>query len=135
VADENKSEDITEARGKSNEEETSKRELNYSTSEEKMEPIKINVNKQNDGYTFVLLPSIRKRIKMLLPRAHPANMIHISYDTKRRFTISAGKLEKQIFPALLGINDPKDLMKLSEILFVDIQTGSVLYRVAPPSVN
>lgn len=40
-----------------------------------MNEIKINVNKQMDGYTFSITPSIRQHIKRLFPNAHPANNI------------------------------------------------------------
>lgn len=37
-----------------------------------MKAIKINVNKQMDGYTFSILPSVRDLIKKSLPGAMPA---------------------------------------------------------------
>lgn len=131
MAGENKSEDITEASGRCNEGETSKRELNYSTSEEEMEPIKINVNKQMDGYVFSLSVSNRKLIRSLLPQARPANLIFVGYDIQSDFARHATRLEKQIFPALLGVRNEKDLKKLREILFVNPLTGTVLHRLNP----
>jgi hypothetical protein len=47
-----------------------------------MTSIKINVNKQLDGYSFSISPTIRNLIKTLFPNAHPANNILVAYDTK-----------------------------------------------------
>ena len=52
-----------------------------------MNAIKINVNKQLDGYSFSIAPSIRDFIKNLFPNAHPANNIFVGYDTKSDFEI------------------------------------------------
>ena len=70
-----------------------------------MEAIKINVNKQMDGYTFSIAPSIREMIKTWFPNAHPANNIFVSYDAKSDFEVYYGKLESYIYPALLGVDN------------------------------
>jgi hypothetical protein len=93
-----------------------------------MEAIKISVNKQMDGYTFSIAPSIRELIKGWFPNAHPANNIFVSYDTKSDFEVYYNKLETSIYPALLGVDNQTDLnKKINEILFVDTQTGNVLH--------
>lgn len=93
-----------------------------------MEAIKINVNKQMDGYTFSIAPSIREMIKTWFPNAHPANNIFVSYDAKSDFEVYYGKLESYIYPALLGVDNQSDFnKKVNEILFVDTQTGNVLH--------
>lgn len=94
-----------------------------------MNAIKINVNKQMDGYTFSITPSIRQHIKQLFPNAHPANNIFIAYDTKSNFELYIGNLEAYIFPVLLGI-DNTDLKKIKQIEFVDTQTGHT-HKVSP----
>ena len=92
-----------------------------------MEGIKINVNKQMDGYTFSITPSIRQLIKTLFPSAHPANNIFVGYDIKSNFEVYRGKLENFIYPALLGVDNQDELYKkIDEISFVDSQTGEVL---------
>jgi hypothetical protein len=96
-----------------------------------MNAIRINVNKQMDGYSFSISPSIREFIKKILPNAHPANNIFVAYDTKSNFELYSGKVGNYIFPALLGVDDENDLRKLDEIQFVDTQTGSVLHKVNP----
>jgi hypothetical protein len=96
-----------------------------------MNAIKINVNKQMDGYTFSILPSVRDFIKKLFPNAHPANSISVGYDIKSDFAIYLGKLENHIFPVLLGVDDKDDLKKIDEIQFVDTQNGNVLHKVIP----
>jgi hypothetical protein len=93
-----------------------------------MEAIKISVNKQMDGYTFSIAPSIRQLIKSWFPNAHPANNIFVAYDTKSNFELYYGKLERFIYPALLGVENQNDLnKKVDEIQFVDTQTGKVLH--------
>jgi hypothetical protein len=94
-----------------------------------MDAIKINVNKQMDGYSFSISPSIRDFIKKLFPNAHPANNIFVGYDTKSDFEIYVNKLERQIYPALLGIDSKEVLNKFEEIEFVDIQTGMIVHKV------
>jgi hypothetical protein len=96
-----------------------------------MNAIRINVNKQMDGYSFSISPSIRDFIKRLFPNAHPANNIFVSYDIKSDFEIYVGTLENYIYPALLGVDSKRDLNKLGEIQFIDTQTGSVLHKVMP----
>ena len=91
-----------------------------------METIKINVNKQMDGYTFSITPSIRQLIKEWFPKAHPANNIFVAYDTKSDFDFYHGEFKKYIYPVLLGIGDQNDInKKIDEIQFIDTQTGSV----------
>lgn len=96
-----------------------------------MNAIKINVNKQMDGYSFSITPTIRDFIKKLFPNAHPANNIFVSYDTKSDFEIYIGTLESYIYPALLGVDNDNDLDKLDEIQFIDTQTGNILHKVTP----
>lgn len=97
-----------------------------------MEAIKIDVNKQMDGYSFSITPSIRKLIKSLFPDAHPANGIFVAYDTRSDFKHDTGKLETYIYPALLGVDDQKELTKkIGEILFVDTQTGHTIIALKP----
>jgi hypothetical protein len=94
-----------------------------------MEAIEINVNKQMDGYTFSLAPSLRQLIKSWFPGSHPANNIFVAYDIKSDFEVYGRKLETYIFPALLGVEDQNDLnKKINEILFIDTHTGKVLHK-------
>lgn len=93
-----------------------------------MESIKISVNKQMDGYTFSIAPSIRQLIKSWFPDAHPANTIFVNYDIKSDFELHYGNLERYIYPALLGIDNQKELnQKIDEIQFIDTQTGKLLH--------
>ncbi len=96
-----------------------------------MNAIKINVNKQMDGYSFSITPTIRAFIKKLFPNSHPANNIFVGYDTKSDFEIYFGNLENYIYPALLGVEKSSDLHKLDEIQFIDTQTGDVLHKLNP----
>lgn len=94
-----------------------------------MNPIKINVNKQMDGYSFSITPTIRDYIRAIFPSAHPVNNIFVGYDTQSDFEEYVGKLENYIYPALLGIDNDSDLEKLDEIQFIDTQTGNVVHKV------
>lgn len=95
-----------------------------------MEAIKINVNRQMDGYTFSITPSIRQMIKTWFPNSYPANNIFVAYDTKSDFEIYYGKLEAYIYPALLGVDSQNELRKkVNEIQFIDSQTGKVLHTL------
>lgn len=99
------------------------------TKTNKMDAIKISVNKQIDGYNFSISPSIRQLIKGWFPNAHPANNIFVRYDTKSDFELYYGNLENYIYPALLGVDKQTDLnKKVNEILFIDTQTGNVLHK-------
>jgi len=94
-----------------------------------MEAIKINVNKQIDGYNFSIAPSLRQLIKSWFPNAYPANNIFVAYDTKSNFEDYYGKLESYIYPALLGVDTKTELnKKVNEILFIDTHTGNVLHK-------
>ncbi len=94
-----------------------------------MEAIKINVNKQIDGYNFSIAPSLRQLLKSWFPDAHPANNIFVAYDTKSDFELYYGKLESYIYPALLGLDSKNDLhKKIDEILFIDSHTGNVMHK-------
>ena len=93
-----------------------------------MEVIKIKVNKQIDGYTFSLAPSVRQLKKSLFPDSHPANYIFVGYDIDSGFEIYYHKLEAYIYPALLGV-DKNDLnKKIEEITFIDTRTGVILHQ-------
>lgn len=93
-----------------------------------METIRINVNKQMDGYTFSILPSMRQLIKSMFPNSHPAEVIFVAYDTKSDFNLYYGELEKVIYPVILGISDQSTLNeKVNEIQFFDTQTGNILH--------
>ena len=88
-----------------------------------MESIEINVSKQMDGYTFCILPSVRRLIRSLSPDFRPANTIFVSYDTQSEF-----EYNYSIFLALLGINCQNDLAnKVDEIKFIESKTGNILH--------
>ncbi len=95
-----------------------------------MDAIKINVNKQLDGFNFSIAPSIRELIRSLFPNAHPANNIFVGYDIKSGFEDDYEKIEPFIYPALLGVESQSELKrKIKKILFVDTQTGNILHSL------
>jgi len=88
-----------------------------------MSAIKIRVNKQLDGFTFAILPSVREFVKTLFPGAHPANTLFISYDTASGFDMLQNGLEKQIYPMLLGVDRERLRKEVTEIEFINTETG------------
>ncbi len=96
-----------------------------------MEPILINVNKSMDGFTFSLLPAVRAAIKNRFPNAHPANLLHVNYDVQGNWAQHLERLERFIYPALLGIEKVEDADALGEISFVDTGTGNTLLKLRP----
>lgn len=96
-----------------------------------MDAIKIRVSKQMDGYTFSIAPSIRDSIRNLFPNAYPAESIFVGYNIRTDFENYLGKLENYIYPALLGVDDETQLMKLGKIEFIDTQTGNVINKITP----
>ena len=95
-----------------------------------MASIKIRVNKQIDGFTFSTLPSMRDTIRKQWPGAYPANNIFVGYDTNCGSNIDINKLERYLYPALLGINDTTDLKSNFEIEFIDTQTEQIIHKIS-----
>lgn len=93
--------------------------------------VRISVHKQIDGYTFSLAPSERRSIKYHFPRSFPANNVFVAYDTKSDFELYADKIEKYVFPVLLGLDEENDLQKIEKVEFVDSQSGEVIYEILP----
>jgi hypothetical protein len=92
-----------------------------------VEAININVNKQIDGYTFSMLPSIREKITSLFPDARPANLIFVGFDTNSNLDDHIDKLESYIYPALLGVQTQIELQqKVNLITFTDTNSGAII---------
>jgi hypothetical protein len=88
-----------------------------------MEAIEILVSKHMDGYTYLILPSVRQLIKSWSPNFHPATIISVEYDVKNDFEFNFG-----IYTALLGIDSQNDLIgRVNEIRFIESQTEKLLY--------
>ncbi|MFN8395107.1 MAG: hypothetical protein U0176_10700 [Bacteroidia bacterium] len=94
-----------------------------------MHTVEVLVNRQVNGYNFVLLPSIRELIKRLVPNAQPANNIFVGYDLKTPFDQNLSKVEAYIYPALLGVENREDLKSIGTINFIDTQTQSLLHSI------
>jgi hypothetical protein len=85
-----------------------------------MDRIKIYVNRQLDGYTFSLTPSMRNIVKRMFPDANPANNIFVAYETQSDVKSFGVRLKNLILPGLLGTENIKTNIKIS---FVDTKTG------------
>jgi len=90
-----------------------------------MNAIRIIVNKQRDGFTFSILPSVKDFIKNLFPDSHPANTVFIGYDTASGFDVLQSGIEKQIYPALLGVDNEQLKKQIDKIEFINYQTGNI----------
>lgn len=94
-----------------------------------MDTIKIKVNKQMDGFTFSIGVAERQEVKKEFPNAHPANLIHVNYDTNSDFEKWCGNIQTYIFPALLGIDSRNDIKKIKKIIFIDTLTSNILHTI------
>jgi len=94
-----------------------------------MDTIKIDVNKQMDGFTFSIGVAARQEVKKEFPNAYPANLIYINYDTNSGFEKWYGNIEINIFSALLGINNRDDIKKIKKIIFIDNLTDEILHTI------
>lgn len=88
-----------------------------------MDALKIEVSKQMDGFVFGLDPLVQRDLMKAFPKLHPLKSIFVSYDTKSDWTNLYARLQKHIFPALIGLDDATDLKgKLHEVNFVEAVT-------------
>ncbi len=94
-----------------------------------MNPIRIRVNKQTDGFTFSLLPLDKKNVTEAIPSAYPADLIFIAFQMQSDFKQYYPRLENHVLPMLLGVENKEDLEKLDEVLFIDTFTKEVLHKI------
>lgn len=94
-----------------------------------MNPIRIRVNKQTDGFTFSLLPLDKKNVTEAIPSAYPADLVFIAFQMQSDFKQYYQRLENHVLPALLGVENKEDLEKLAEVLFIDTFTKEVLHKI------
>ena len=87
-----------------------------------MKELKINVTENLDGIVFSLPIATRKEIKENFPGAMPVAKIFVAYDTKSDFESYHGKIEKQIFPALTGLDTEKGIQGIKKIIFINADT-------------
>ncbi len=90
-----------------------------------MNAIRIMVNREMDGFTFSILPSVRDFIKKLFPGSHPASRIFIGYDMQSGFDVLQSGIEKQIYPTLLGVDKDRLKKQVDKIEFINSDTGNV----------
>jgi len=90
-----------------------------------MNAIRIIVNKERDGFTFSILPSVRDFIKNLFPGSHPASRVFIGYDNKSGFDMLQSGIEKQIYPTLLGVDKEQLKKQIDKIEFINYETGNI----------
>jgi hypothetical protein len=88
-----------------------------------MEELEIIVTENLDGVVFSLPVAARLMIKQQFPDAHPVSRIFVAYDTKSDFESHLEKLEKHIFPALIGLDADKGLKGINKIVFVNADTN------------
>ena len=89
-----------------------------------MNAVRITVNREMDGFTFSILPSVRDFIYKLFPGSHPASRIFIVYDMKSVFDLLQSGIEKQIYPTLIGVDNEQLNKQVDKIDFVNSNTGN-----------
>ena len=88
-----------------------------------MDALNIKVSKQMDGFVFGLDPLVRRELAATFPKLQPLKSIFVSYDTKADWTNLYARLQKHIFPALIGLDNTGDLEgKIHEVRFVEAVT-------------
>lgn len=92
-----------------------------------MDTINIYVNRQTNGIAFSLAPAARKTLTQLFSDATPMGSLFVTYASKSNFDSYHGKIEPQVVPALLGLNQEADLKRFDKIIFLDPITNDVLY--------
>ncbi len=94
----------------------------------KMDTLKIEVSKQMDGFVFGLDPRVQRELSIAFPLLKPLKSIFVSYDTKSDWTNLYARLQKHIFPALVGIDDATDWHgKIREVRFVEAVTDRSIH--------
>ena len=88
-----------------------------------MKELKVNVTQNLDGVVFSLPIATRMEIKKQFPEALPVARIFVAYDTKSGFESYHGKIERQIFPALIGLDTETVLKAIKRIIFIDADSN------------
>jgi hypothetical protein len=93
-----------------------------------MDTLNIKVSKQMDGFVFGLDPLVRRELTTIFPKLQPLKSIFVSYDTKADWINLYSRLQKHIFPALIGVDTTADLEgKIHEVRFVEAVTERSLH--------
>lgn len=88
-----------------------------------MDTLNIKVSKQMDGFVFGLDPLVRRELAIAFPKLIPLKSIFVSYDTKADWGNLYSRLQKHIFPALIGVDNAAELEgKIHEVRFVEAVT-------------
>jgi hypothetical protein len=94
----------------------------------KMDTLKIEVNKQMDGFVFGLDPRVQQELSIAFPLLKPLKSIFVSYDTKSDWTNLYSRLQKHIFPALVGLDDAAEWHgKIKEVRFIEAVTNRPIH--------
>lgn len=105
-----------------------KKDLTLHENNEKMDTLNIKVSKQMDGFVFGLDPLVRRELTTIFPKLQPLKSIFVSYDTKADWKNLYSRLQKHIFPALIGVDTTADLEgKIHEVRFVEAVTERSLH--------
>ncbi|MBI1783044.1 MAG: hypothetical protein HYR66_17015 [Sphingobacteriales bacterium] len=88
-----------------------------------MKDLHINISENLDGVVFGLSVATRMEIKKEVPGAIPVARIFVAYDTKSDFESYHGKIEKQIVPALTGVDLSAIQKHFRKIVFINTETN------------
>ncbi|MEK7253309.1 MAG: hypothetical protein AAB316_01070 [Bacteroidota bacterium] len=91
--------------------------------------IKIKVSKQMDGYNFSLDPLEEDALLEAFPSAQPLGKIFVAFDKNGNVELLYDRVSKYIFPALVGIENPKDLKKIKRLEFMNPYPETIIRTV------
>jgi predicted aldo/keto reductase-like oxidoreductase len=95
----------------------------FAKNKEYMDTLNIKVSKQMDGFVFGLDPLVRRELTTIFPKLQPLKSIFVSYDTKADWKNLYSRLQKHIFPALIGVDTTAELEgKIHEVRFIEAVT-------------
>ncbi len=94
-----------------------------------MNKVQIKVTKQLDGYNFGLDPLEKRAIVNEFPKAKPLAPIFVAFDRNGNVEFLFDRVSKFIFPALIGVEERKELNKIKQLEFIEAATDKVIKTV------
>ncbi len=94
-----------------------------------MDTIKIKVTPQMDGINFAFSPTQEDEVKKEFPGSSPLWKVFVAYDRKASLDPLFMRVSRFIFPAMLGLADERDFLKIKHLDFVESSTYKLIKRV------
>jgi hypothetical protein len=94
-----------------------------------MNTIQIDVSRQMGGFVFSISPLMERQIRQAFPEFQPIECIFVN-GTNNDFGQLQDRLEKHIFPALIGVEGKNSLKnKVKQVLFVETRNHKALHTI------